>query len=471
MKLDAPVNQNYCATVVEIKTLVPLANADNLMAIPMFGMQAIVDKSYYVGQVGILIPAECQLSEEFTQANNLFRHEYLNLDPTKKGYLEDNRRVQAIKLRGHRSDALFMPLDSLLFAYEKDGLTMHPAEELTALLLDNIGMQFDHIPGLNGSVEICHKYERPIRLARGLQAVTIKNTRVDKRYMPEHFDSPNVFRVQDSLDPNAQVVVTQKLHGTSIRVANTIVQRKLTMFERLVKRFGAKVQETEFDYVFGSRKVIKDANNPNQQHFYDEDIWTREGKKLAGLIPQNYIVYGELIGWTGGLDGVTVTGDNKSGTIKGNYAPIQSHYTYDCLPGTCKLYVYRVAFVNAQGTVADLSWDAVKEFCTATGLNHVPEMWRGTLGVATTLLQFRGLWLDMNFHALHEQTGDKMFRNVVPLSADSPCDEGVCIRIEGIIPQIYKAKSPLFLQHETSMLNSETAVDVEAEATGEAASV
>lgn len=48
-----------------------------------------------------------------------------------------------------------------------------------------------------------------------------------------------------------------------------------------------------------------------------------------------------------------------------------------------------------------------------------------------------------------------IFKDVpVPLSEDSPCDEGVCIRIEGMIPQIYKCKSPMFLQYETKLLDT-----------------
>ena len=46
-----------------------------------------------------------------------------------------------------------------------------------------------------------------------------------------------------------------------------------------------KINKYVYDYVFGSRKVIKDPNNPDQNHFYGEDVYTREGKKLEGLLP------------------------------------------------------------------------------------------------------------------------------------------------------------------------------------------
>jgi hypothetical protein len=194
-----------------------------------------------------------------------------------------------------------------------------------------------------------------------------------------------------------------------------------------------KIKKYEFDYVFGSRKVIKDINNPNQQHFYNSDIWSEEGKKLEGLIPEGFILYGELIGWTAGG------------------APIQKNYTYKIPPQTCDLYIYRVAFVNNQGRIFDLAWEQVKEFCRDLNLRVVPELWAG-----------------LHSELKVEDFIDKRFINegytqAVPLE-DNPklVDEGICVRVDGLAPYILKAKSPIFLQHETKMLDEE-ALDLEAE--------
>ena len=111
MKYDTIKNPNYVAAVIRVAALVDLDGLDNLKAIQMFGMQALVSKDVQVGDVGVLFSTEVQLSEDFARENNLHRHNNLNDDPTQTGYLEDSRRVKAIKLRGHRSDSLFMPLD------------------------------------------------------------------------------------------------------------------------------------------------------------------------------------------------------------------------------------------------------------------------------------------------------------------------------------------------------------------------
>lgn len=417
MKLQLPENANYAATVVAITRIVPLDNCDNVVGTPLLGFQAIVGKDTQVGDLGIVFTAETQLSGEFAWANSLHRHAELNKDPEAKGYLEDNGRVKALKFRGHRSDALFMPLSSLAYT----GVDVSQLQP---------GDTFDVLDGH----PICQKYviKRPHTGTPRVEKNKAKVfKRVDEKMLPEHYDTDNFFRNRDLIPGHKQVIVTQKLHGTSIRIGNTIVRRQLRFRERLAARLGVKVATTEFDNVYGSRKVIKDVNNPNQQHYYGSDIWTEEGKALDGLIPENYLVYGELIGWT------------KDG------APIQQNYTYQVPHGQAELYVYRVAIVNGQGRIVDLAWDQVMEFCADLGLRHVPELWRGFLE-------------DFDVEQYLDTKYASFFGVGVPLAKESPVDEGVCVRVDGLAPYILKAKSPKFFEHETKMLDKE-AVDLEAD--------
>jgi hypothetical protein len=235
------------------------------------------------------------------------------------------------------------------------------------------------------------------------------------------------------IGPDVDIIVTQKLHGTSIRIGNTLVKRELTWKDRLAKRLGIKVAETEFDLVYGSRKVIKDVNNPNQNHFYAVDLWSEVGAEFADRVPENFILYGEVIGYTS------------------NGQPIQKNYTYDVPEGQHELYVYRIAVITNQGRLVDLPWDAVKAFCTEAGIKFVPELWRGKHH-------------DFNPNAWIDYQLAEDYPQAVPLNKGKKfVDEGVCIRAEGLAPYIMKAKSPIFLQHESKMLDEE-AVDLEAEA-------
>lgn len=423
MKLNQPENNGYAATVVSLKSIINLEGCDNVVGTPIFGFQAIVSKDTQEGQLGIVFPAETQLSEEFAFRNNLHRHGNLNYDQGSSGYLEDNRRIRSMKFRGHRSDCLFLPLTTL--SYIK-GLDINDLKE---------GDTFDTI----GEHPICNKYvvKRKTREQR-VEKNKESFKRIDKQFLPEHYDTDQWYKYHDVIADNATIIVTQKLHGTSIRIGNTVVRRKLNGRDRIAKRLGVKVLESEFDYVFGSRKSIKDINNPNQNHFYSTDIWTDEGRKLEGKIPQNYLVYGELIGY------------EPSG------APIQRNYTYRVPRQTCDLYIYRVAFVNGQGLVVDLSWDQVVEFCKDRDLRTVPELWRGRkseLPLDSEGLPFQ--FIDQRFH-------ESGYPQAVPLDEESPVDEGVCIRVDGLAPYILKVKGPQFYAHETKMIDEE-AEDLEAE--------
>jgi hypothetical protein len=420
VKLNPPANPNYACVVVRVAAVNELAGCDNIAGVPALGFQAIVSKDTHVGAIGIAFTAETALSEEYARVNNLHRDSELNADSEAAGYLEKNRRIRAIKLRGHRSDALFMPLMSLAYT----GIDLSQLQ---------VGDTFDE---LNGH-PICFKFE----VARKAGAPLVEKnkrkafSRVDQKFIPEHVSTDQYFRVAQQIPADARVIVTQKAHGCSIRVGHTIVARKLTLVDRIARRFGATIATSEHDYLYASRRVIKDAN-AEQNHFYDSDVWTHYGKRLDGLLPKNYLVYGELVGWS--PDG----------------APLQAGYSYRVPKGDAELLVYRVVVVNDQGVTVDLSWDAVKQFCGDRGLRHVPELWTGLHA------DFDAEdWLDKRFH-------DEGYRQALPLDPGKTVDEGVVLRVEGIVPYFAKAKSPAFYAFETKQLDKGT---VDLESLGEAA--
>lgn len=413
MKLDKPANLNYAATIIEIGPTINLPGLDNLIGVPALGHQALTQKGIQKGDLRVAFTAETQLSERYAAFNNLHRESELNLDSSVTGYLEKNRRIRAMKLRGHISNALLMPLQSLSY-------TGFDVSQLKP------GDTFDT---LNGH-EICRKYE--IQTPRGStpQRSKVEKAfkRVDKTVFPEHLDTDSYWRSKHLLRDGRVVVVTQKLHGTSWRGGNVPVLRQLSWRERVAKKFGVKVAEHEHDVVFGSRKVIKDVNNPNQNHFYESDIWTTYGERVTDLIPEGYMIYGELIGWT--PDG----------------APIQKNYTYHMTEGEAELYVYRVATVNRHGVLADLPWDGVKEFCSQRGLRWVPELARVSVQGVEVLL-------DSVLDSRLADHGDWVEPPLV-VSSHKTVDEGVCLRQDGVVPTILKAKFPLFLEHETKLLDA-----------------
>lgn len=228
MSLEPPKNINYAATVVRVNHIVELG-LDNLVGVPVLGCQALTQRDgVKVGDLKVAFTAETQLSHEYTAANNLYRDSSLNADPNEKGYLETNRRVRAIKLAGQRSSALLMPLKSLDFL----GVNQY------GLLQE--GDTFDTLNG----VEICRKYEVQQKHKQNPAKSKIEKAfkRVDKKLFPEHLETDAYWRSKNLLKPGREVVVTQKLHGSSIRVGRVPVLRRLSRLERLLVRVGlAKV--------------------------------------------------------------------------------------------------------------------------------------------------------------------------------------------------------------------------------------
>lgn len=435
MKLLEPQNKEYAAYIVKLPAPVKLEGLDNLVGLQVLGAQALVAKDVDYGELALVFTAGTQLSEEFARKNNLHRHSDLNEDQSKTGYLEDNRHVRSIKLKSNTSSALIMNLDALSYIKKLD---LSDFKE---------GDVFDSI----GDNEICQKYQyKRTFKERELDKNVKVYSRVKGMFFPKHYDTGSYFKYPHIISEDAEVTVTQKLHGSSVRIAHTIVDRKLTFSDRVGKMIGAHVKEDEYDVVYGSRNAVKDANNPRHVHFYDSDIWSLKGKEIMDQIPQGYLVFGEIIGWQ----------------PEGGF--IQKDYTYAVPHPLAELYVYRVATISPEGHVQDLSWDAMVGWCKAKmypddddspcrNLKVVPLLWRGKYKdfVAED-------WVDYPSHPTLHRYKEDGYPQAVPLGKESPCDEGVVIRAEGLAPYTLKCKSELFVRGENKNVE-EGVLDMEEE--------
>ena len=402
--LELKGNPNYAAFIYEVTQTHPLDGLDNLVGVNVGGYQALVPKTTKPGDRFVAVVAGTQISASYTMLLNLHRDSSLNADKNQTGYLENNRRVKAIRLRGNASNALL--LDINLFDVDLSG--------------ERVGTEFDHING----VEFSRKFVVPTKgnTNNGSAVVKKHKSGVTSEQFPEHYDTPQWHRVSQDF-AGKDVTVTQKLHGTSTRISWVEIDRPAKWYERLLIKAGVPVSLKEWKFVVGSRRVIKTEGDGD--HWYSTDIWSEYAQthNLAEALPKGVMIYGELIGWL------------PDGT------PIQRGYTYNLPKGQAALYIYRVV-VNGY----DLSDAAMREFAAQRGLKVVP------LLASYSSNQTRTGWLDDFLNVLT----DKKFSEVsawadeapVPLSPDSPCDEGVVIRAEGITPKAAKYKNPMFYEFE-----------------------
>lgn len=437
MTIEVKNEVNYAALVIEVPEPKKLPNSDRLYGIGVAGIEVVVDSSWLgrVGEKAVLFPAEAQLSHPLAAYANLYRHSELNDDPEQAGYLEDNRRIRPKKFRGNMSKGLILPLEKVAAvtgAFEDDF---------------EVGQSFDTVNG----IEVSRKYVLPTKGAAMTkeQAKLAKAfKRVDEKVFPMHIDTEQYERNEGHVADDDIVIVTQKLHGTSVRFGNVPVKIEHTFWERLAKKLGIRVRETEYDLIAGSRKVIKDPKSTTQNHFYTTDVWTGAAEKYGRGLPKGFMVFGELVGYT--PDG----------------GAIQKGFTYeetlnvDALEdaGSSSLYVYRVAIVNEDGVLRDLSWDQVKKFAYAYGLKHTPELWRGPKA-ALVLENFA----ERNFRDVYESLMRGEYAQAytdVPVALSkggTGKDEGIVLRVDrgGDVPYLLKYKNNSFYLHEAEELDNE----------------
>lgn len=429
--MKIPKNPNYAAIVVKIGNIIPLENCDNVVATMIMGNQVIVSKDTKINDIGLFFPVECELSKAYLSNNNLYRHSELNVNKDKKGYFEDNGRIRCVKFRGHNSEGLFMPIQSLDFI-----TTTYP----------HVGQSFDEL----NDIEICKKYEITRRVVGG------NNVRkIDRKYQSKlvenqfrlHDDTEQLYRNLYKLYPSQLISITYKLHGTSFISSKVLCKKPLKWYEKALKSLGVDVVDTQYDYLYASRKVIKNSElNSGNSHFYGEDIWGLADAKVREFLQDGMTIYGEIVGYlpSGGA--------------------IQKDYDYGCAPNTFEIYIYRITYTNTSGKVFEFSARQVQDWCKATGLDAVPQLYYGYASDLYTLLTGLDVEDDLddwriNFlKALKKQYNEAdcfMCSNKVP-------EEGAVLRIEKNKFEAYKIKSVSFLERESSLLDKGE-IDIESQ--------
>lgn len=415
-------NNNYLATIVEIKNIISLENCANVQSTIIFGNSVIISKDIKKGDIGIFFPVECSISDDFLSANNLFREKELNVDKTKAGFFEKAGRVKCLKFRGHKSEGFWLPINCI----EKFGLDKININE-------NIGTEFDHING----IKICEKY---IVKQNNIPGMGGKQNKLNKRLkkfdrlidgvFKFHISTPHLGKEIFRLKPNDIISITGKLDGTSGISSYILCKRKLNIIEKFLKLIGIKIQETEYDYIYSSRTCIKNnyLYDKEQKHYYNEDLWESATKELKDYLQKDMIIYYEIVGFTT------------------NGKPIQKRngitFDYGCDIGKHKIFIYRITTNNVEWSMLQ-----IKQWCFKNGLNVVPELY---YGYAKDFIN--ELYEDDNkFRELFIKKIEKEYLEIdEPLCKNKGVPrEGVVVRIEDLDINVMKHKSFKFKELET----------------------
>lgn len=428
-------NPNYLAQVVQVTDLRPHPNADRLQIATVSHCDVITGLNAQIGDIYLYFPLECVISPKFLSWSNSYEDKEQNADKSIKGFFHKSSRVRAVKLRGTYSNGYIVPI--VVF--------QQFVKEIYGKSLD--------LPAVHTSFDtVCDelfvwKYIVPIKQAneprQGKTKGKIKKfNRVIPGMFAFHEDTKNLRHEIEELQPTDYIAITDKMHGSNGIVANTLVYKQLSWWQKLLNKIGAKIPDREYGSLYSSRTVIKDAKtNPEAgAGWYGEDIWGIVAERVFPKLDKGVRVSGEIIGWT------------PSGKM------IQPGYDYGIPQNQLDFVVFKVDITNADGETFTLSHPQLVEYCSRKGFRIPDCFYYGRAQDLFPELDTEHHWHD-NFLRKLEQTflGKKELRNI---DKTKPA-EGVIISIQKPLGwKALKLKDLEFLGIETKQLdNGEVGID------------
>ena len=385
----------YCGYVTNLKNVRPHPNADRLMLADCFINTVCVAKDKYTeGQLGVYFPTDGQLDMEFCEKNGLLAV-YENGVNVSGGYMDPAKRnVKAIKLRGEKSDGLFLPLECLAYT-GVDVSQFQPGDQITVV---------------NGK-NICQKYipkEQPrTRSAANVnpnkQAVKVKYQTTPTFF--EHKDTEQLAYNLHMFKPGDEIEITLKMHGTSQRTGyhKVHVGYKRTLLDKILRRPGTPIYD--WGYAHGTRRTVMKGFDGG---FYGSNAFREpHAKKFEGKLWKGETVYYEVVGFTDTGTPIMSTCDNrklKDKEFVKQYGD-QTVFSYGCKPDGVKfynqvaeslaetlndhaeeklypqstIYVYRMTMTNEDGDTVEYSPDFMRYRCELMGVKTVPVFWSGKI--------------------------------------------------------------------------------------------
>lgn len=364
----------YCGYVVKVEHLRPHSNADRLQVATFFGNDTIVGLDVQIGSIGIYFPVDGQLSERYCAVNDLVRRKNPETGKQEGGYLEpDKRNIKAIKLRGEKSDGLYMPITSLAdFCVISD---LHVGDKIDIVNGEEICRKY--IPRTNASVR-----------SHGVKALRKAKTNIAPTFY-EHVDTEQLAYNLDKFKVGDTVQLTLKMHGTSGRTGYLPLLQKRSIWDKI---FHPHKENYEYGYVTGTRRVVL-AGDRKGGYYESDDFRHAMAAKFEGKLRKGEVVYYEIVGFQG-PNGAPIMNQVQNSKVKDpaftkQYGAVTT-FAYGCdpagtyemqtneagdmvMPPCCEVYVYRMTMVNADGDVVEYSPAQIKERCEQMGVHTVME--------------------------------------------------------------------------------------------------
>ena len=442
MKLtkSTKANINYLAKVIDITNFLPHPNADRMKIAQVGGYKVCVGIDEPTGRY-VYFPVNSEINPNLLSYCNLYRHSEKNANTEKAGFFNDNGRVTAIKLRGFPSEGFLLPYEQLE-NFIADALN---------LKLSNVENNTDFDVAVEGNKElwICKKYivihynPQEKSNSNKRQKKVVRFNKVIDTQFHFHYDTVRIQNDKWAIAPNDLISLSEKIHGTSGISAYVLCKKKPTLINKIKKWFGDS--GTQYDYLYASRSVIKNATETtNPRGYYGCDIWAEADKIIRPHLQKGMSIYYEIVGFL----------------PTGRY--IQKNYDYGCVPPEegepfthekhFKVRVYRITMTNVDGYVHEFSAKEVQEWCKANDLIPVTEYF---YGYAKDLynIPVDNNWTDTFWDTMANDKNFYMECNSPSCSNKVP-HEGLVIKKEDMRSRAWKLKCFAFLNGEQKELDA-----------------
>lgn len=344
--------EEYSCSIIRIGEITSIPNSDFIGQTLVNGLSIIIRKDdIKEGDVCIYAANETQLNENFLSANNLFNIEcyeknvnspevYKLIESGKKdeakkmcGFFNKYGRVKIIKIKGISSMGILFKLDDVKKWKNINIDSLIPFIGTDFDVIDDELFVKAYVPPINNkcvSYKI-HKNNKNI----------IKFNRIIPGTFDFHYDTYMLAKNMSIFSPDDDIVITNKLHGTSICLENILTNTPTFFLKRLIRKLIGKTPYIQkYDLVYSSRTIIKNKNiNKKQKNngFYDVDIWKKWAEMLKPYIPKDMKLYGEIVGYL-----------NNSASM------IQKGYDYGCKEGSNAFMPYRINMNNVEWSIKEV---------------------------------------------------------------------------------------------------------------------
>ena len=478
------MSKEYCCTVVRLGEILPIEGALTVAKTEVKGRTIVVAKNCKSGDLMFYCSNQSQLNEDFLSINNLYQDYEHNANADEvtawlnshqsaseqeindykrkhRGYFNCKSQVRMTKLAGEISMGFLFGVDELV-----KWCPMAKDFDFDSI----VGTEFDTVNGeLFIQAYVPPVKEQPVALSREQKRnkKLLQYNRMIPGQFSFHYDTNLLECNMHRINPDHDVTISVKLHGTSFIIGNVLCKKPKFggLYERMFLHLPKFLQFTKnaYDVVYSSRKVIQNANiNTKKHNSYEvapgaglSRCFNKYYEILKEYIPEGITIYGEIVGY--------VEGTNSFIQKIGN------GYDFKMNPGENQLMIYRVTERTKDGQVHEYEISEVLSFTHmlrdtlircgkpeyAARIRDIDVLYTGPMKDLYPDIPVDDNWRK---NVLDRLKNDKNFKmeELEPFCRLKVPREGIVLRINGdVIPEAFKLKCLRFLQKEGEAIDKQ----------------